>query len=138
MKKTNILALLILAVFTLNGCMEKEAPKCSTTEVKNTVKKIYSQQMEKMKDNILMIAFMGTVPKTITSVDSIRAVAYDETVGLRSCKAEATLGEGLKSPIEYTVQLDEKNSNQFYVELQMDFIETLAQQGMMNKFMNAK
>jgi len=39
-------------------------------------------------------------------------------------------------PIEYTVQLDEKNKEQFYVELKLDFLEDLAEQGMMNQFMN--
>ena len=128
--------MLISAMFTLNGCFKTEAPKCSSPDVKNTLKGLYAQQMKKSEQNIFMQVMMTSVPKTMTKIDSARAVAYDENINLRSCKAEATLGKDMTATIEYTVQLDEKNNDQFYVELQMDFLENLAQQGMMNQFMN--
>ncbi len=137
MKKIYLLTPLI-AMFALTGCFKSEAPKCSDTEVKKTLKKLYAQKMIEMKGNVLTMFFTAAVPKTITSIGAARAISYDEKVNLRSCKAEATLGEGITSAIEYTVQLDEENNGQFYVELQMGFVETLAQQGIMNQLMEEK
>ncbi len=134
MKKIYMLALM-LAIITLTGCVKTEAPKCSDSEVESTLKKIYTQQMEKTSANMLAQVLLASVPKTISEINSARPISYDENINLRSCKAEATLGKDITSTIEYTVQLDEKNNGQFYVELQMDFIEDLAQQGMMNQFM---
>lgn len=135
MKRVQILGMATL-MLTLNGCFETEAPECSSEQVTGMVQEIYEKQMKEMGgDNILTQVLFATVPKKIIKVDTARPVAYDENIHLRSCKASATLEGNITSPIEYTVQLDEKNSDQIYVELKMDFVEDLAQQGIMNEVM---
>ena len=135
MKKIQVLAL-FAAMIMLQGCFEKEAPQCSDEAIITTVQELYAEHMQKNDNtNILAQVLMASVPKKILSIHSARAVAYKENIHLRSCKAEAVMEGNITSSIEYTVQLDEKNDDQFYIELDMEFIETLAQQGMMNQFM---
>ena len=124
------------SMLMLNGCFKTEAPQCSSEEVTGMVQQIYGKHMKDMgEDNILAQVLFATVPKKISKIDSARAVSYDENIHLRSCKAQAYFESNTTAPIEYTVQLDEKDSDQIYVELKMDFVEDLAQQGMMNQIM---
>jgi len=134
-----IISLCMMGVLALglNGCMEsKEAPSCSEEQVKAMVKEIYLKHMkEGGKDNILAQVFLSAAPQHIVMLKSARAVAYDEKIMLRSCKAEAVFDGNRTSNIAYTVQLDENDKDKMYVELQLDFLETLMQQGLMNQFM---
>ena len=121
----------------LSGCMEsKEAPSCSNEQIKIMVKEIYVKHLkDSAKGNMLAQVYLSTVPKHIVKLESARAVAYDEKIMLRSCKAEAVFEGNTTANIAYTVQLDENNKDKMYVELQLDFLESLMQQGLMNQFM---
>ncbi|WP_456451761.1 hypothetical protein [Hydrogenimonas sp.] len=138
--KTWTHALLAFAVaLGMTGCFKSEAPQCSDPEVVKLVEQIYENQMQELqKSNPLAAIFLATLPKKIVKIESARPVKYDENVKLRSCKGIAHFEDNRTANIEYTVQLDEKNSDQFYVELQMDFLEGLAQQNMMDMIMNEK
>ncbi|WP_457597008.1 hypothetical protein [Hydrogenimonas sp.] len=123
----------------LTGCFKSEAPKCSDPEVVKLVEQIYAEQIaELQKNNPLAGIFLAGLPKKMVSIESARPVKYDENIQLRSCKGVAHFDDNSSANIEYTVQLDEKNKNQFYVELKMDFLEGMAQRSMMDMMMNDK
>ncbi len=125
-----------LGMLILNGCFNTEAPKCSDEKIEKMVKEIYADHVKTLStENILAQLLLVTVPKKIVKLDAARPVSYDEKITLRSCKANATFETNITVPVEYTVQLDEKNKEQIYVELKLDFLEDLAQQGMMDQFM---
>ena len=121
----------------LSGCMEsKEAPSCSNEQIKIMVKEIYVKHIkDSAKENILAQVFLAAAPQHIVKLESARAMAYDEKIMLRSCKAEAVFDGNTTANITYTVQLDENDKDKLYVELQLDFLEALMQQGLMNQFM---
>lgn len=124
------------SMMLLNGCFKTEAPKCSSDQVVEMAKDIYVNHMKDLEsNNIFAQVFLTTVPKKILKIDSARPVAYDENIHIRSCKAQAYFEGNITVPIEYTVQLDEKNSDKIYVDLKMDFVEDMAQQGIMNQIM---
>ncbi len=126
-------------VLTLGGCFKSEAPKCSDKEVVQLVKQIYTEHIgELSKSNPMFMIFAAAIPKKIVKIDSARPVSYDEKIHLRQCKAQAYFDDNRTAPIEYTVQLDEKNSDQFYVELSFEFLQPLAQQGMMQQILKDK
>jgi hypothetical protein len=129
--------LLASTMLMLGGCFKSEAPKCSDPQVIQLVEQIYEQNIADMaKDNPMFAIIKEAVPSKIVSIDSARPVKYDENIKLRSCKAIAHFDDNRTANIEYTVQLDEKKSDEFYVELKFDFIQGLAQQGMMQQIMN--
>ncbi len=121
----------------LSGCFKSEAPKCSDTDVKGVVQDLYKDSLQKLSNNPMAAIFMGALPKEIVSISAVRPVAYDEKVNLRSCKAEAHFDNNVTANIEYTVQLNEENQEEFYVELDTDFIEGLMQQSMMQEMFNS-
>ena len=127
---------LTVPLVMLSGCLNTEAPECSDEDVVGTVKNIYAELPEKNKDNPIAGMFMKTLPKSITSLESIRPVSYEENVKLRTCKAQATLENGQTIDIQYTVQSVENDSAQFYVELNTDFIENLMMTNIMNHSAN--
>ena len=130
-------ALAMVTALSLGGCFKSEAPKCSDPQVVDMVKKIYHENIAEMADaNPMFAIFKEAIPDRIVSIDSARPVSYDEKVDLRSCKAIAHFDDNRTANIEYTVQLDEKNKDQFYVELKLDFVQGLAQQGIMQKMMH--
>ncbi len=137
MKYFTIVLMGVLAL-GMSGCMEtKEVPSCADVQVEKMLKEIYAKHIKETGSaNIIAQMFLASVPKQILKLDSARAVAYDDKIMLRSCKAEATLEGNVTTAIEYSVQLDEKNKEQMYVELKLDFLEGLMQQGMMNQLMN--
>ena len=121
----------ILAV-SLSGCLQQEAPKCSDSDVKELVKEIYAENLVNLqKENPFAAMFIGTLPKKIVRIDSTRPVKYEENIKLRTCKGVAYFEDNRSANIEYTVQLDEKNADQYYVELDLSFLDGLAKQGMM-------
>jgi len=129
----------LAALFLLTGCFKSEAPKCSDPKVTQLVEQIYTNQIAELKkSNPLAAVFMAAIPQKIVRIESARPVKYEENIKLRSCKGVAVFEDNRTANIEYTVQLDEKKSDQFYVELKMDFLEGLAQQGMMDMIMNEK
>ncbi|WP_353662382.1 hypothetical protein [Hydrogenimonas sp. SS33] len=133
-KKSLVLA---SAMVMLGGCFKSEAPKCSDPQVIGLVKQIYAENVAEMaKTNPMFAIFKEAIPSQIVSIDSARPVKYDENIKLRSCKAVARFDDNRTANIEYTVQLDEKKSDQFYVEMKFDFLQGLAQQGMMQKIMH--
>lgn len=136
MKKWIHGGLAVAMALSLSGCFKSEAPKCSDPQVVKLVEQLYAQQIEDLKkNNPLAAMFITAMPQKMVRIDSARPVKYDENVKLRSCKGEAVFDDNRTANIEYTVQLDEKNHDQFYVELKMDFIQGLAQQGMMEMMM---
>jgi len=132
MKIINIAAVCALAL-TLSGCLENEAPKCSNPAVKALVKDLYQESVKELENNPMAAIFMTTLPKEISSVSTVRAVAYDEKVNLRHCKAQAHFDNNISTNISYTVQLSEENPEEFYVELDTTFMEGLMQQSMMQE-----
>jgi len=124
-------------LFLLSGCFKQEAPKCSDKDVKNLVKSLYQDSLKQLSNNPMAALFIGALPKEMTSLTSVRSVAYDEKVGLRSCKAEAHFNNKTVN-IKYTVQLNEENSDEFYVELDTAFLEGLIQQSMMQGILDSK
>ena len=133
--KTALLA--AVTALSLGGCFKSEAPKCSDPQVVGMVKQIYHENIAEMAEaNPMFAVIKGAIPDRSVSIESARPVAYDEKIDLRSCRAVARFDDNRTANIEYTVQLDEKKSDQFYVELKLDFVQGLAQQGIMQKMMN--
>lgn len=130
-KKTIIIATLF--GFFMSGCFSVDAPKCSDEDVEDTVKEIYLDVLKNAQDpnNSFLAAFTDGLPTAITKLSTQRAIAYDENVKLRSCKADALFDNNQTIEINYTVQLDEQDSDQFYVELDTEFLSTLMQQSML-------
>lgn len=124
-----------LSLFLLTGCFTKEPPKCSDDDVKETLQGIYSDLIAKSQNNF-MAMFLQALPKEIDSFSSIRPVAYDEKVKIRTCKADVTFENNQTASIEYTVQLNEEENEEFYVELKTDFLEALVQQSIMQQMLN--
>ncbi|QOP40249.1 hypothetical protein [Sulfurimonas marina] len=127
----------LLALF-MSGCFSDNAPKCSNEDVQDTVKQVYTNILDNAQNsnNLFLAGFTKSLPKAMVELSSFRAVAYDETVKLRSCKAEALFDTDQTMEISYTVQLDEQDSDQFYVELDTAFMETLMQQSIMQEVFN--
>jgi hypothetical protein len=63
-------------------------------------------------------------------------VAYDEKVKMRSCKADVTFENNQTASVEYSVQMDEEDSENFYVELNTEFLQALMQESMMRNILN--
>jgi len=135
-KKIVKLFLLAAPLLALSGCLDSQAPECSDESVIETVKNIYTEIPEKNKDNPIAGMLMKTLPKSITSLDSIRPISYDENVKLRTCKAQATLENDQIIDLQYTVQSVENDTDQFYVELNTDFIEGLLMTNIMKSTAN--
>lgn len=125
----------ILLTILMTGCFNTDAPKCSNDDVQETVKQVYENVLENAQnsDNIILAGFTKSLPTSITELSSFRAVAYDKSVKLRTCKADALFDTNQTIEISYTVQLDEEDSDQFYVELDTEFMETLMQQNIMRE-----
>jgi hypothetical protein len=134
--KTIVLSLLLTIFMT--GCFNNEPPKCSDDDVQETLKSIYTQVLENVQNsgNPFLAGFTKSLPQGIQSLSSIRPVAYDEAVKIRSCKAEALFDNNQTAAIEYTVQTNEENSDDFYVELNTEFLEGLMQQSIMQGIFN--
>ena len=137
-KKMVKLFMVAAPILVLSGCFETQAPECSDEAVIETVKNIYTELPEKNKDNPIAGMFMKTLPKSITSLDSIRPISYDENIKLRTCKAQATLENQQTIDLQYTVQTMEKDPDQFYVELNTDFLEGLLMNNIMNHSADAE
>ena len=131
MAKRWSLFVIVLSGFVLSGCLQTEAPKCSDSDVTGLVEQIYAEHIEELKkDNPMAAMYVEMVPKKIVKIDSARAMRYDKEVKLRECKAVAYFENNQSSDIEYTVQLDEQDESQFYVELDLDFLEDLLKSGL--------
>ena len=124
-----------LLAITMQGCFSSEPPKCSDENVQETLKGVYAQLFTNQQ-NILLSALMQNLPKSIDSLASIRAVAYDEKVKMRSCKADVTFENNQTASVEYSVQMDEEDSENFYVELNTEFLQALMQESMMRNILN--
>jgi len=134
MKKTIQLTLVVLATLVMTGCLEKEVPKCSNAEVKQTVASLYGQMKENMNGNIFGMAFGKTLPEKLERLSMIRASSYDKEVQKRTCNAKATFSGGVTADITYNVQMTEE-SGEVYVELEGDFMQIMLQQGIFNSIM---
>ncbi|MBU1927387.1 hypothetical protein KKG77_00130 [bacterium] len=128
----NKILLSAFVLFSLSGCFSSEPPKCSDEDVKDIVKSLYVEMIGNMKETTYTAIFAAALPKEMLSIDSIRPVAYDEAVKMRSCKATAKLEGDKEINIEYTIQTNEENSDEYYVELGSDFVEGLMMQNIMN------
>ncbi len=132
MRKTLFTAIAATALL-FTGCFNTEAPKCSDKEVTSLLKETYTQWRENMEKsgNPLMAVYSVMLPKKIVNIDAPRASAYDPNIKLRSCKAEVTFDNNITGTLAYTVQIDEKDSDQFYLELDSDSLTALLQQSLM-------
>jgi hypothetical protein len=130
--------LLVSTTFLLSGCFQDETPKCSDSDVKDLIKEIYQDSLQELSANPMSALFIGGLPKKIVSISSVRPVAYDKTVHLRTCKAEAKFDNNQTTDIEYTVQITEDNPDEFYVELDTSFMEGLVQSSMMQEMLGDK
>jgi len=135
-KKITKAMVLTVPLLMLAGCLNTETPECSDEDVVETVKNIYSEIPEKNKDNPIAGMFAKTLPKSITALESIRAISYDENVKLRTCKSQVTFENGQTADLQFTVQSLEKNDGEFYVELDTGFIEGLMMQNIMKNSAN--
>lgn len=126
---------LFLILFFLSGCFKTEAPKCSDQEIQESVKEVYGNINNNIQnsDNTFLSGFSQVLPHKILSLESFRAIAYDKEIKLRSCKAQATFDTNQTLELNYTVQLSEEDSNEYYVELDTVFLETLIQQNLMRE-----
>lgn len=119
-------------IVALGGCFQSDAPKCSDIKVKTVVKNVYAKQISSLaNENPMAAIFADALPKKIVRIDSARPLKYEENIKLRTCKGVAYFDDNRSADIEYTVQLDEKNSDKFYVELKMDFLEDVAKEGIL-------
>jgi len=135
-KKITKAMVLTVPLLMLAGCLNTETPECSDEDVVETVKNIYSEIPEKNKDNPIAGMSAKTLPKSITALESIRAISYDENVKLRTCKSQVTFENGQTADLQFTVQSLEKNDGEFYVELDTGFIEGLMMQNIMKNSAN--
>ena len=135
MQKVSTILLGSVVAVSFSGCLSSEAPKCSSDEAIESVKSLYIDMQENVKSNPYAALFASSLPKEMTSIESIRPVSYDENIKMRSCKATAKLENGSEIDIEYTIQLNEENSDEYYVELSSSFLEALMMQNMMKSIM---
>ncbi len=136
MKKITQISLLLALLVTFSGCFNNEPPKCSDEGVKQTLKDLYTRWTDpNSKEKLLVSALL---PQTISEISSFRSVSYDKETKLRSCKASAKFQNGSEAAIEYTVQTNEEDSSQYYVELSADFLQSLIMNSAMSKFTNTQ
>ena len=130
--------LTLLLAFLMTGCFNNEPPKCSDESVHVTLQDVYLQVLDNINDsgNPFLAGFSKNLPQNLMSLSSVRAVSYDEAVLLRSCKADALFDNGETVGINYTVQANEENSDEFYVELETEFLEGMMQKSMMQGIFN--
>jgi len=132
------LSVSFLIIFILSGCFNTQAPKCSDDAVQETLKDVYLKVLTNLQNsqNPFLAGFTQGLPKSIDTLSSIRAVSYDEAVKIRSCKADVSFDNNQTATLEYTVQLNEENNDEFYVELDTDFLEGLMQESIMQGIFN--
>lgn len=132
MGKSFVFGVVMLSVLLLTGCFETKAPMCSDNDVAELVEEIYAEHVEELdNDNPMSAMYIDVLPKKIIKLDSARAVRYDKEVKLRECKAVAYFDNNQTQDIEYTVQLNEQDDTQFYVELDLSFVEDLVKAGLL-------
>jgi len=130
--KINILFLLLISSISLSAFIfEKTPPKCSDKETINSLKKIYIN-INKQQSKVTKL------PKSIKSLNSIRATSYNRDIALRGCKALVKLSNDTELNMQYTVQLDETNSDNFYVEIEQSFISNLIAQSYLKNLRKTK
>ena len=136
--KVKILTALLASSILLTGCFNTQAPKCSDNEVKELVKNIYAEWVFNLEasDNPMLAMFLSSLPKGIDTLDSARATSYDKEIKLRKCKADVTFDNNTNATLMYTVQINEEESDNFYVELDSDSLEAIMQQSMMSNIYN--
>lgn len=122
----------------MTGCFSTQAPKCSDEDVKITLNEIYTEHIETLKEsgNPLLYMFISFIPSEMTSIESIRTAGYDEKIKMRSCKANVTFDNNQSAAIEYSIQLDEEDADNFYVEINTEFFEEMLKHSMMQNIMN--
>jgi len=126
-----------ISILMLTGCTDDTAPKCSDKDVKNTIKNIYKEWSNNINnsDNPMFYIFKGNIPNSIISFDSPRTMAYDEEIKLRTCKIGITLDDDTTAIFGYTVQLNEEDLSNFYVEIDEKSLEEIAQASLMKNLM---
>lgn len=86
----------------------------------------------------MLVMFKDTLPDNIVAISSTRAVSYDKEIKLRHCKADVSLDNDTSSSLLYSVQVDEEDTDNFYVELDSDSLGTIAQQATMRQLLKNK
>lgn len=123
--------LFLIGVATLfAGCFSNEVAKCSDDSVKELVGKIYSEQINGESANPMLAAISKNFP-ALSSLESIRAISYDKEVNNRGCKAVMHFEDGSTVDLSYSVQADEEDSSNIYVELDTSFLQGLIMSAMM-------
>ncbi len=131
------LGVLVLVLVMMSGCFQKEVPKCSDDNVKNVLSEIYGNWSQNINnsDNPVLIMFKGAIPNSIVSFSSPRTLGFDKEIQLRTCKMDVTFDNNQSNTLQYTVQLDEEDNENFYVEISEDSLESIAQESMMKHMM---
>lgn len=123
------LSLASSCILLLSGCLN-ETVKCSDESVQQTIKEIYVEQIQSGQNNPLLATMTKNLPN-IESIDSIRPASYDDEIKLRECKAVIHFDNGSTTDVAYSVQENEENSDEFYVELDTTFVESLLMSSIM-------
>lgn len=133
-----ITAISLLFLIFLSGCFKHETPQCSDIKVQQSVKTLYIQilQNSQTAKNPFLAGFTNNLPQSIQSLSLIRSVSYDDELKIRTCKANALFDNNQSINIEYTIQINEKNSDDFYIELDTEFLEEMMQQNIMQGIFN--
>lgn len=116
-------------VLLLSGCFN-ETVECSDESVQQTIEEIYVEQIQSGQNNPLLATMTKNLPN-IDSIDAIRPASYDDAIKLRECKAVMHFDNGNKVDIAYSIQTNEENSDEFYVELDTTFLEGLLMSSIM-------
>ncbi|MFA5232941.1 MAG: hypothetical protein WC390_00970 [Sulfurimonas sp.] len=124
------LSLAVPFVLLLNGCFD-ETVKCSDEMVKETIKEIYTEQIQSGASNPLLAAMSANFPNLI-SIESIRPISYNKEVKMRECKAVMHFENETTADLSYTIQTNEDNGDDYYIELDKAFLESLIMSSMMS------
>ena len=122
---------IVVVALLFSGCFKNEPPACSDPQVKDDVKKIYKNIMEKMKKNAFynlaatMLKVDHIYPDKILGVRDAVEQEYDQNLKLRKCKAEVVFDNKISLDIDYTVRLDKEDPDYYIVELDPSFFDAL-------------
>jgi len=107
-------------------------PKCSDEAVLSLLPELYGSMRQSSIEsagwNDILLASVG-LPQSIERIELARSTGYKRSIKLRSCSANAIFAvnnqKEITINISYSVQLNEQNSEEFFVILEPDFISTL-------------
>lgn len=123
---------IVTFMVSLLAACTKEPPKCSDDQTLSLAKKAVLEQILKAEQNnilanILITVTQGGLSSAIKNglsekeiqdnmkFELPRAIAFDEKIKKYSCDAQLIAGDGVKVPITYDSQLDDKGQHLVFV-----------------------